>query len=378
MTLRVEGVSKSFGGTEVLRDVSLDVPSGTRLALVGASGSGKTTLLRLIAGFIDPDGGVISLGERELSGNGRTIPTHRRGIGYVAQDGALFPHLSVARNIAFGLPRGAGRAERVRELLELASLRPDLADRMPHELSGGQQQRVALARALAQRPGVILLDEPFSALDTGLRSATRDAVIDVLERAGVTAVLVTHDQHEALSFGHQVGVLVGGRLVQSGDPMAVYDAPIDADVALFLGDALVFPAHADADGVACGFGRLSVRHDLSGGASHVQAMVRPAQLRVAAAAYGAAATLAPVANGTVIAVRPAGSTADLRLRVGSGEFEAEFMYRLAQHRSAAFAPGTPVRVVVEGGVVLYAGPGGPTGTGTIVTRAQADGSVPSA
>lgn len=378
MTLRVEGVSKSFGGTEVLRDVSLDVASGTRLALVGASGSGKTTLLRLIAGFIEPDGGLISLDDRVLAGSGRTVPTHRRGIGYVAQDGALFPHLSVARNIAFGLPRGPGRAERVRELLDLASLRPDLADRMPHELSGGQQQRVALARALAQRPGVILLDEPFSALDTGLRSATRDAVIDVLERSGVTAVLVTHDQHEALSFGHQVGVLVGGRLVQSGDPMAVYDAPIDADVALFLGDALVFPAHADADGVVCGFGRLAVRHDLSGGASRVQAMVRPAQVRVAAAAHGAAATLAPVANGTVIAVRPAGSTADLRLRVGSGEFEAEFMYRLAQHRAEAFAPGTAVRVIVEGGVVLYAGPGGPTGTGTIVTRAPADGSVASA
>lgn len=371
MTLRLEGVSKAYGGTEVLRDVSLEVPRGTRLALVGASGSGKTTLLRLVAGFVDPDAGVIRLGDRELSGDGRTVPTHRRGIGYVAQDGALFPHLSVARNIAFGLPRGPCRADRVRELLELASLHPDLAARMPHELSGGQQQRVALARALAQNPGVILLDEPFSALDTGLRSATRDAVVDVLERSGVTAVLVTHDQHEALSFGHQVGVLVGGRLVQSGDPMAVYDAPIDASVALFLGDALVVPARADADGVECGFGRLAVRHDLSGGASRVRAMVRPAQVRVAAAAHGAAATLAPVANGTVVALRPAGSTADLRLRVGTGEFEAEFMYRVPQHRAAAFAPGTAVRVIVEGGVVLYAASGDAAVTGSVVTRGAA-------
>lgn len=371
MTLRLEGVSKAYGGTEVLRDVSLEVPRGTRLALVGASGSGKTTLLRLVAGFVDPDAGVIRLGDRELSGDGRTVPTHRRGIGYVAQDGALFPHLSVARNIAFGLPRGPDRADRVRELLELASLHPDLAARMPHELSGGQQQRVALARALAQNPGVILLDEPFSALDTGLRSATRDAVVDVLERSGVTAVLVTHDQHEALSFGHQVGVLVGGRLVQSGDPMAVYDAPIDASVALFLGDALVVPARADADGVECGFGRLAVRHDLSGGASRVRAMVRPAQVRVAAAAHGAAATLAPVANGTVVALRPAGSTADLRLRVGAGEFEAEFMYRVPQHRAAAFAPGTAVRVIVEGGVVLYAASGDAAVTGSVVTRGAA-------
>ncbi|QKJ18555.1 ABC transporter ATP-binding protein [Microbacterium hominis] len=359
MTLRLQGVSKSFGGTEVLQDVSLEVPRGTRLALVGASGSGKTTLLRLVAGFVDPDGGIIRLGDDELAGNGRSIPTHRRGIGYVAQDGALFPHLSVARNIAFGLPRGSHRKARVRELLELASLHPDLADRMPHELSGGQQQRVALARALAQRPSVILLDEPFSALDTGLRSATRDAVVDVLERSGVTAVLVTHDQHEALSFGHQVGVLSGGRLVQSGDPMAVYDAPIDADVAVFLGDALVIPARAHSEGVDCGFGRLTVRHDLSGGARRVQAMVRPAQLRVAAAAHGAAATLAPVANGFVTALRPAGSTADIRLRVGEGEFLTEFGYRVPQHRATAFAPGTAVRVIVEGGVVLYAAQGEP-------------------
>jgi iron(III) transport system ATP-binding protein len=353
MTLRLEGVSKSFGDGDVLRDVSLDVPRGSRLALVGASGSGKTTLLRLVAGFIDPDSGTISLGERQLAGDGRSVATHRRGIGYVAQDGALFPHLSVARNVAFGLPRGPGRASRVRELLELASLHPDLADRMPHELSGGQQQRVALVRALAQNPAVILLDEPFSALDTGLRSATRDAVVDVLERSGVTAVLVTHDQQEALSFGHQVGVLSGGRLVQSGDPMAVYDAPVDASVALFLGDALVIPAHSDADGVTCGFGRLTVRHDLSGGAERVNAMVRPAQLRVAAASHGAAATLAAVANGVVLALRPAGSTADLRLRVGHAAFETEFMYRVPQHRATAFAPGTPVRVIVDGGVVLY-------------------------
>ena len=131
MTLRLDGVSKSFGGSQVLRDVSLEVPRGTRLALVGASGSGKTTLLRLVAGFVDPDAGAISLGGEELSRPGRSVATHRRGIGYVAQDGALFPHLSVGRNIAFGLPRGAGRAQRVRELLELASLPPEFADRMP-------------------------------------------------------------------------------------------------------------------------------------------------------------------------------------------------------------------------------------------------------
>ena len=169
MKLTVSGVSKAFGSTPVLDDISLEVPQGSRTAIVGASGSGKSTLLRLIAGFEEPDAGSILLGDRVLSTRGSAVPAHRRGIGYVAQDGALFPHLTTAANIAFGLPRRGDRAARVREVMELASLDPVLADRFPHQLSGGQQQRVALARALAPRPGIILLDEPFSALDTGLR-----------------------------------------------------------------------------------------------------------------------------------------------------------------------------------------------------------------
>jgi iron(III) transport system ATP-binding protein len=346
MTLKLSGISKSFGSTEVLRDVSIEVPDGTRLALVGSSGSGKSTLLRLIAGFDLPDAGTISLDGRELVSPSESVPAHRRGVGYVAQDGALFPHLSVARNIAFGLPRGLGRAARVRELLAMASLDPALANRMPHELSGGQQQRVALARALAQQPRAILLDEPFSALDTGLRAQTRRAVVEVLERSGVTAVLVTHDQDEALSFGQQVGVLAGGRLVQAGDPASVFDAPVDAGVAEFLGDVVVVPARPAGGALAdCAFGCLAVRHDRSGGAERVCAMLRPEQLRLDPSGADG--------NATVVGVRRAGASAELRLRLGAADFPVEVTHRVPLHEAGRFAPGCPVRVDVDGGVVLY-------------------------
>nr|WP_157741133.1 ABC transporter ATP-binding protein [Jiangella sp. DSM 45060] len=228
-TLSLTGVAKSFGRVEVLRDVSLTVPAGTRTAVVGASGSGKSTLLRLIAGFERADSGSIGLGSTTLAAPGRFVAAHRRGIGYVAQDGALFPHLTVEQNVRFGLPRRRRDPGRVREVMELASLDPELAGRYPHQLSGGQQQRVALARALAPRPAVVLLDEPFSALDTGLREQTRQAVIDALEASGVTTVLVTHDHDEALSFGGQIAVIAAGRLVQSGAPAAVFDNPVSTD-----------------------------------------------------------------------------------------------------------------------------------------------------
>lgn len=346
MTLRVDGVSKRFGGSSVLADVTLSVPEGSRMALVGASGSGKSTLLRLIAGFEQPDAGTIALDGRPLSSADAFVPAHRRGIGYVAQDGALFPHLSVARNIAFGLPRAARRSARVHELMALASLDGGLAHRMPHELSGGQQQRVALARALAQRPKAILLDEPFSALDTGLRERTRRAVIDVLERSGVTAVLVTHDQAEALSFGDQVGVLTRGRLAQAGDPVTVFDAPVDADVAEFLGDVLFVPARpADDDAVDCGFGRVHVRHDRRAGSAQARAMLRPEQLHVVPHDADG--------NATVVSVRSTGAGAVLTVRSRDAELAAEVTHRVPGHATPAFAPGMRVSVTIVGGVVLY-------------------------
>ncbi|MBU4464614.1 MAG: ABC transporter ATP-binding protein, partial [Actinobacteria bacterium] len=262
--LQLDGVCKSLGGAPVLTGVSLRVPAGTRTAIVGASGSGKSTLLRLIAGFETPDAGAITLGDVVVAGGPAPVPAHRRGVGYVAQDGALFPHLTVARNIRFGLPsRGdrAARDARVREVAELVALDPALLERYPHELSGGQQQRVALARALAPEPAIILLDEPFSSLDTGLRAQTRQAVIEALERSGVTTILVTHDQEEALSFGQQIAVIVAGEIVQAGPPAEVFDDPVTEATGLFLGEAIVLDAEVSNAVAHCALGALEVRHD---------------------------------------------------------------------------------------------------------------------
>ncbi|GAA1800689.1 ABC transporter ATP-binding protein [Agromyces neolithicus] len=349
MNLTVIGVSKCFGSTPVLDAISLDVAQGSRTAIVGASGSGKSTLLRLIAGFAEPDEGRITLGDRTLAALGTSVAAHRRGIGYVAQDGALFPHLTVAGNIAFGLPRGggAGRTARVREVMELTALDPVLADRYPHQISGGQQQRVALARALAPRPGIILLDEPFSALDTGLREHTRRAVIDALELSGTTAVLVTHDQDEALSFGDGIGVMVDGRLAQAGSPSAVFDDPETAEIAAFLGAAVLLPAKP-RDGVAeCALGTIRVRHDRSNGSRVALAMVRPAQIDLV--------TDAPGANAIVHEVRPMGSLAEVSLLAGASgaEHPAVITLRVPPHQIGDLRPGSRVAIRVDGGAVLY-------------------------
>lgn len=281
--LLVQGIVKSFGPVPVLCGVSLAVGRGTTTAIVGPSGSGKTTLLRVIAGFEVPDAGTVSLNGRPVVG-AEIVPAHRRNIGYVAQDGALFPHLDVAGNIAFGLSRkvlearGVSLADRLRELFELVSLEPDLAARRPDALSGGQQQRVALARALAREPDLLLLDEPFSALDAGLRAATRKAVAATLTRAGVTTVLVTHDQSEALSFADQVGVIRDGVVAQVGSPFAVYSRPVDLQTAEFLGDAVVLEADV-SDGVAvCALGAIPVSRPVRHG--KVLLMLRPEQIRI--------------------------------------------------------------------------------------------------
>jgi iron(III) transport system ATP-binding protein len=243
--LALAGVRKAFGARTILADITLDVASGGVLAVLGASGSGKTTLLRLVCGFERSGGGTIRLGRDLVSGPGLHVAPERRRVGYVAQDGALFPHLSVADNIAFGLSRRERRRRhRVAELLELVGLPAGYADRPPQELSGGEQQRVSLARALAPQPGLVLLDEPFSSLDAGLRVETRQAVAAALRRTGATAVLVTHDQAEALSMGDAVGVLRDGRLVQVAAPETLYRRPADIALARFLGEAVVLPGEA--------------------------------------------------------------------------------------------------------------------------------------
>ncbi|WP_310730158.1 ABC transporter ATP-binding protein, partial [Burkholderia pseudomultivorans] len=206
--LRIHGLSKSFGPHTVLHDIDLTVRRGSRLALLGPSGSGKTTLLRVLCGFERAERGIVEIDGRRVAAPGLHLPPEQRRIGYVPQEGALFPHLSVADNIAFGLPRAARRRHhRVDALLEMVGLPASYASRAPQQLSGGQQQRVALARALAPEPSLVILDEPFSALDTSLRHETRSAVADALAAAGATSVLVTHDQPEAMTLGDEVAVL---------------------------------------------------------------------------------------------------------------------------------------------------------------------------
>ena len=283
--LEIDSVTKNFGSQAVLQGVNLSVAKGGTTAIVGPSGSGKTTLLRLIAGFEHPDTGSISLNGAKVAGEGVWVPAHKRHVGYVAQDGALFPHLSVGQNISFGLdsaklPGGhRGVKSRVAELLEMVSLDPAMAKRRPHELSGGQQQRVALARALAREPELMLLDEPFSALDAGLRVATRRAVGKVLHDAGVTTILVTHDQGEALSFADQVAVMRGGRLAQIGNPFIVYTRPADRATAEFLGDAVILDAWMEGSLATCSLGGIPVRRPPAQG--RVQLMLRPEQIRIA-------------------------------------------------------------------------------------------------
>jgi iron(III) transport system ATP-binding protein len=238
----VSGLGKSFGATPVLDGLELEVRAGAFVAVLGASGCGKSTLLRVLAGFEAADRGVVRIGDAVVDDGVRRVAASRRRVGHVPQEGALFPHLDVHANIAFGLPRGERRrgGARVAELVESLGLR-GLERRRPHELSGGQQQRVALARALAPRPAVVLLDEPFSALDPDLRDKTRTDIRAALGELGTTTILVTHDQDEALSLADHVALLRDGRIAQAGTPQELYRTPADVETARFLGDANLLP-----------------------------------------------------------------------------------------------------------------------------------------
>lgn len=274
--LQIEELSKRFATGPVLESASLSVASGRLLAVLGASGSGKTTLLRLIAGFERADAGTIAVDGERLSGPGVHVAPERRRIGYLAQEGALFPHLSVGNNIAFGLPARGDHGPRVAELLEMVGLPAAYAARSPRYLSGGEQQRVALARTLAPEPRLVLLDEPFSALDAGLRQGVRQAVADALRLVGATAVLVTHDQGEALSMGDEVAVLRDGHVVQIADPATLYRQPRDAALARFVGEAVLLPGTAFGAKVQCALGELDLAAPASGA---VQVVIRPEQIR---------------------------------------------------------------------------------------------------
>lgn len=284
--LSLRGVRKAYGTTSVLSGVDLDIPAGSLTAVLGASGCGKTTLLRLIAGFIEPDAGTISFDGTEVAGPSGSVPARRRRVGYVPQEGSLFPHLSIADNITFGLPRAQrGPGPRLSALLALVGLDAEVATRFPDELSGGQQQRAALARALAPDPSVVLLDEPFSSLDAGLREGTGRAVARALRATGATAVLVTHDQGEALSLADQVAVMRDGQLVQVASPAGVYGRPADAGVATFVGGAVLLAGRRVGRQVSCVLGTLEVLDEpglAAKGDADVQVLVRPEQIRLGA------------------------------------------------------------------------------------------------
>ncbi|CAI2426656.1 ABC transporter ATP-binding protein [Serratia quinivorans] len=278
-TLELQGIGKSYNSVKVLEHVDLNVAQGSRTAIVGPSGSGKTTLLRIIAGFEIPDSGQVMLQGQAMANGSGWVPAHLRGIGFVPQDGALFPHFTVAGNIGFGL-KGSKRDKQLRidALMEMVALDRRLAALWPHELSGGQQQRVALARALSQQPKLMLLDEPFSALDTGLRAATRKAVAELLAEAKVASILVTHDQTEALSFADQVAVMRNGRLAQVGPPQDLYLRPVDEPTATFFGETLVLSAELEQGWADCALGRIAVDDLQRRGPARI--MLRPEQVQI--------------------------------------------------------------------------------------------------
>lgn len=342
--LELHSISKSYGSHRALDNVSLSVPTGSRTVIVGPSGSGKTTLLRMIAGFEFPDTGRLSLNGQTLVDSTHEVPAHQRLIGYVPQDGALFPHMTVAANIGFGLAsKGRERQERIAELMDSVALDARMADRWPHELSGGQQQRVALARALAQQPRLMLLDEPFSALDTGLRAAMRKLVARLLADAGVTTILVTHDQSEALSFADQLAVMRNGRLVQSGHPLDLYRYPEDEETALFLGDAVVMPARIEAGWAHCDLGRIPVNNHRNN--SSAQIMLRPEQLQLASVVPNA--TEVTGCNAVVTERDFSGNTCTLTVELQSLNADDAPGRSLLVRSSGLYAPPTGSTVQVS-------------------------------
>ena len=339
-SVRIAGVSKRFDGVVANDDLSLEVRGREVLALLGPSGCGKSTTLRLIAGLLVPDAGSIEIRGRLVAGRGVWVPPERRHVGLVFQDYALFPHLTVADNVAFGLRErsSAQRRGRVADVLALVGM-GDLGDRLPSQLSGGQQQRVAIARALAPEPSVLLLDEPFSNLDAALRTSVRDDLRRILVQAGVTTVFVTHDQEEALSLADRVAVMEAGRLHQVDDPVTLYNRPATRFVAEFVGEADVLPAtRAGRFFVDTAIGRLETQEPVE--SETVHAMVRPEALRVRPSASG---------PGTVESVQYFGHDQLIHVRLPDGQ-----LLRSRQGPTLRVEPGQRVHIAVTEKILAFA------------------------
>ncbi|QYG95412.1 ABC transporter ATP-binding protein [Iamia sp. SCSIO 61187] len=334
--MRALGVQKRFGTSVALDEVDLVVEKGALVALLGPSGSGKTTLLRIIAGFEAPDAGTVEVGGRVMAGPGTWVEPDRRRVGMVFQDGALFPHLTVDGNVGFGQPDPA-RAGAALELVGLAHR----GRSYPHELSGGERQRVALARALAMDPEVVLLDEPFAALDAGLRASLREEVAAILRAAGASALLVTHDQQEAMSMADELVVMRAGRVEQAGPPDEVYAHPATRWSAQFLGAADVLAGVASGGEVTCELGRFPAEADLDG---PVDVVVRPESVALAGEGGGPEAV--------VVGRSFYGHDQLVRLELASG-----LVVQSRVDGTAAWRPGDAVRLRVVGPVSVLA-PGG--------------------
>lgn len=330
MTVELRQVRKAYGEVVAVRDATLLLPTGQISALLGPSGCGKTTILRLIAGFETPDAGVVLINGEPVAGGGAWVAPERRRVGMVFQQLALFPHLDVASNVGYGLAhmRRDARRARVAELLELVELQ-GYERRRPDELSGGQAQRVAVARALAPKPDVILLDEPFSGLDVSLRGDVRAEVRRILQAEGATALLVTHDQDEALSMGDQVAVMLDGGIAHVGSPEEVYRRPATAAVGAFFGDVNLLPATATGGQAQTALGPLAVE----GAEGRGTALVRPEDLDLAED---------PMGDGRVEAVEYFGHDQVVTVRLPA------LVVRARLHARQRLAVGAPVRVIPRG------------------------------
>jgi len=358
--LQIRDVVKDFGGHRAVNNVSLDIQKGEIFALLGSSGCGKTTLLRMLGGFETPTSGSILLDGKDLAG----LPPYERPLNMMFQSYALFPHLSVWENIAFGLKRdrlpAAQVAERVDAMLKLVQL-VKFAQRKPHQLSGGQQQRVALARSLAKKPQLLLLDEPLGALDKKLREETQIELVNIIEEVGVTCVMVTHDQEEAMTMASRIAVMSEGRLLQVGAPGEIYETPATRFVADFIGNVNLMDGKLEVDEpdyvqVACADCTHHVGHGITGteGMS-VTVALRPEKIRIGREAITVPGDAPPQFNrvrGTIKDMSYFGSYTVYHLQLASGQILKVSTSNAERHREhpltwgdeawASWSPTSPV------------------------------------
>lgn len=345
--LTITDLHKTLGTHPVLKGLNLTVPAGSLTAILGPSGSGKTTLLRLLAGFERPDQGTIKIADRLIDNDNSHVRPEQRRIGYVPQEGSLFPHLTVAANVGFGLPR-ATRTRRVGELLDLVGL-TELARRYPHQLSGGQQQRVALARALAVEPEIVLLDEPFASLDAHQRTSVREEVQAILRKSATTTLLVTHDQDEALSLADLIAVLRDGTIAQCTTPQDLYSSPVDDTLACFVGDANLLHGILDGALVDTPLGKLPATwgNEQPPTPCQVTVLIRPEQIEISRNGREGL-------SGHIVRSNYHGHDAIHHIATDRGGEQQLLVVRTLGH--APMLPGTAVTLTARGPVLVWPAP----------------------